>query len=76
MGTLGVHSLRSKDVQRTAMWTTVSTEELVPADHPLRTMRVVASAALDELLPVFAMIYSPSGRPSIAPEQHEQVGMP
>ncbi|MHB8229813.1 MAG: hypothetical protein ACYDG0_03365 [Vulcanimicrobiaceae bacterium] len=58
------------------MWTTVSTEELVPADHPLRTMRVVASAALDELLPVFAMIYSPSGRPSIAPEQHEQVGMP
>lgn len=34
MGRRGVHSLRSKDVQRTAMWTTVSTVELVPRRTP------------------------------------------
>lgn len=61
--------MRSKDVQHTAMWTSVSTEELVPADHPLRTMRVMVNAALDELNPVFAKLYSPLGRPSIAPEK-------
>lgn len=61
--------MRSKDVQRTAMWTTVSTEDLVPADHPLRTIRVMVNAALGELNPVFAKMYSPFGRPSIAPEK-------
>jgi transposase len=61
--------LRSKDVQHTAIWTTVSTEELVPLDHPLRTIRVMVNAALDELSPAFAKLYSPFGRPSIAPEK-------
>jgi transposase len=51
------------------MWTTVSTEELVPADHPLRDMRVMVNAALAELSPTFAKLYSPLGRPSIAPEK-------
>jgi transposase len=64
-----VRSLRSKDVQRTAMWTTVSTEELVPADHPLRATRLMVDAALRELSPIFAKLYSPVGRPSIAPEK-------
>ena len=61
--------MRSKDVQHTAIWTTVSTEELVPLDHPLRTIRVMVNAALDELSPAFAKLYSPFGRPSIAPEK-------
>jgi transposase len=61
--------LRAKDVQRTSMWTTVSTEDLVPADHPLRTIRVMVNAALEELSPTFAKLYSPFGRPSIAPEK-------
>jgi len=61
--------LRSKDVQRTTMWTTVSTEDLVPADHPLRSIRVMVNSALDELSPAFAKLYSPFGRPSIAPEK-------
>src|SRR5450759_252746 len=51
------------------MWTTVSTEELVPSDHPLRAIRVMVNAALDELSPAFAKLYSPYGRPSIAPEK-------
>ena len=61
--------MRSKDVQRTTMWTTVSTEELVPPDHPLRAIRVMVNSALDELSPAFAKLYSPFGRPSIAPEK-------
>ncbi len=61
--------MRSIDVQRTAMWTTVSTEELVPIDHPLRAIRVMVNAALDELSPAFAKMYSRIGRPSIAPEK-------
>jgi len=61
--------LRSKDVQRTAMWTTVSTESLVPANHPLREVRVMVNEALAKLSPTFAKMYSPFGRPSIAPEK-------
>jgi len=64
-----VGTMRSKDVQRTAIWKTVSTEELVPLDHPLRKLRVVVNSALYELSPAFAKIYSRFGRPSIAPEK-------
>jgi transposase len=61
--------MRSKDVQRTAMWTTVSTEELVPQDHPLRTIRAMVNEALRGLSPEFSKLYSRFGRPSIAPEK-------
>ncbi len=61
--------MRSKDVQRTAMWTTVSTEDMVPLDHPLRAIRVMVNAALTDLSPAFAKLYSPIGRPSIPPEK-------
>ncbi len=61
--------MRSKDIQNTSMWTTVSTEELVPADHPLRSMRAIVNDALSALSPRFSRIYSRLGRPSIAPEK-------
>ena len=61
--------MRSNDSQHTTMWTTVSTEDLVPSDHPLREIRVMVNAALDELSPTFAKLYSAFGRPSIAPEK-------
>jgi transposase len=51
------------------MWTTVSTEELVPDDHPLRPMRFIVNEALTALSPRFSRIYSRFGRPSIAPEK-------
>ncbi len=51
------------------MWTTVSTEDLVPADHPLRPMRVIVNDALNVLSPRFSKIYSRLGRPSVAPEK-------
>jgi transposase len=47
----------------------VNPEAMVPADHPLRTIRPLVNAALEHLSPAFDQIYSPIGRPSIAPEQ-------
>ncbi len=39
------------------------------ADHPLRAIRVIVNEALAALAPEFAALYSPIGRPSIAPEK-------
>src|SRR5580658_4534832 len=61
--------MRSKDVQKTAMWSYVSPEQRVPADHPLRSIREMANAALQSLSPDFARLYSKGGRPSIPPER-------
>ena len=47
----------------------VSAEERVPADHPLRAIRARVDAALADLSPVFARLYSDVGRPSIPPER-------
>src|ERR1035437_2182101 len=61
--------MRSKDIQKTAMWSYVSPEERVPADHPLRAIRGMVNAALRDLSPEFNKIYSAFGRPSIPPER-------
>jgi transposase len=51
-----------------AMLTTLSAEELIPADHPIRRIRVVVDAVLGELDDVFDAMYASSGRRSIPPE--------
>lgn len=51
-----------------AMLTTVSTEDLIPADHPIRKIRVVVDTVLAELDPVFDEMYATSGRRSVPPE--------
>jgi transposase len=47
---------------------TVSTEELIPVDHPIRRIRAVVDAVLAELDPVFDSMYAGSGRASVPPE--------
>jgi transposase len=47
----------------------VSLEERIPADHPLRTIRARAEAALKRLSPLFEQMYASGGRPSIPPER-------
>lgn len=47
----------------------VTTEDLVPADHPLRPLRKLVNDALAELSPKFSKLYASRGRPSIAPEK-------
>lgn len=51
------------------MFSYLSPEQRVPADHPLREIRRMTDAALRELSPRFERLYSRIGRPSIAPEK-------
>jgi transposase len=50
------------------MWCSVSTEDLVPADHPIRRIKPVVDGILARLEPTFNAMYSAIGRPSIPPE--------
>ena len=62
--------MRGDDLEEQgAMWSYVPMEQRIPADHPLRVMRPWVDAALQELSPRFAELYSRVGRPSIAPEK-------
>jgi transposase len=61
--------MRGKDIQQSAMFSYVSPEDRVPADHPLRPVRLIVDLALKELSPVFNRMYVAFGRPSIAPEK-------
>lgn len=40
------------------MLTTLSTEDLIPADYPIRKIRVVVDAVLGELDPIFESMYA------------------
>lgn len=44
-------------------------EQMVPAEHPLRRVKVLAEAALVELEETFSQMYSENGRPSVPPER-------
>lgn len=51
-----------------AMLTTLSTEELIPAAHPIRRIRRVVEDVLVELDGEFDAMYSTKGRRSVPPE--------
>src|SRR5512134_266607 len=61
--------MRGTDRQQAHLFSYVSPERRVPADHPLRPIRVMVDAALERLSPRFTALYAPAGRPSIAPEK-------
>jgi transposase len=63
------YTMRGLDYQQSSAFSYLSPEERVPANHPLRPIRVMMDAALAELSGVFDEIYSSTGRPSIAPEK-------
>jgi len=46
-----------------------SLDDRIPSDHPLRVMRTMVDAALEEMGPVFEGLYARTGRPSIPPER-------
>ena len=61
--------MRGHDEHPEGMFSYISAEKRVPADHPLRRIRGMLDAALQEMSPQFAALYSRHGRPSIAPEK-------
>lgn len=65
----GSVSMRGDDQDSGAMFSYVSPETRVRADHPLRPIRLMTDRALQQLSPRFARLYSEIGRPSIPPEK-------
>lgn len=61
--------MRGDDEQSGHLFSYVSPEQRVPADHPLRAIRRMTDAALRELRPALTALYPRHGRPSVPPEQ-------
>ena len=61
--------MRGADEQPGSMFSYVSLEERVPADHPLRAVHRITGQALKLLSPRFGRMYVNFGRPSIPPER-------
>jgi transposase len=61
--------MRGDDRETGYMFSYLSPEERVPADHPLRAIRRMTDVIFDRLSPRFDRLYSTMGRPSIAPEK-------
>lgn len=59
--------MRETPDRQLSMLSSLSTEDLIPADHPIRRIRVV-DEVLAELGPVFDAMYASSGRRSAPPE--------
>jgi transposase len=61
--------MRGSDERSGSLFSYVDLEARVGSDHPLRTIREVANAALGGLCADFTALYTNFGRPSIAPEK-------
>lgn len=60
--------MRGDDEQSGHLFSYLSPEQRVPADHRLRVIRQMTDAALDRLSSRFALLYAQTGRPSVPPE--------
>jgi hypothetical protein len=61
--------MRGADRRTEGLFSYVSCEKRVPADHPLRLILPITDAALVALNSEFHQLYALTGRPSIAPEK-------
>jgi transposase len=61
--------MRGDDPRHESMFSYVTPEVRVRADHPLRPIRQMTDAALARLSTRFDRLYSTTGRPSVPPEQ-------
>jgi transposase len=61
--------MRGPDQRSDFLFSYLSSEQRVPADHPLRPIRRMVDAALGRLTTEFEVLYTNFGRPSIPPEQ-------
>lgn len=61
--------MRGNDNTNGSLFSYVDLESRVPRRHPLRQIAVIVNDVLVELSPTFSSLYSPMGRPSIAPEK-------
>lgn len=61
--------MRGKTDRQITMLSLVTTNDLVPEDHPIREIKPMVDKALAELSPIFTRMYAETGRPSIPPER-------
>lgn len=61
--------MRRPDTTQHAMFSYRSLEERIPANHPLRKLRVLVDGILASMHATFEQLYSRTGRPSIPPER-------
>jgi len=61
--------MRGPDIQQETLFSTVSPEQRVPKDHPLRPIRRMVDVALKALDGEFNALYADLGRDSIPPEK-------
>jgi transposase len=61
--------MRGFEQQSDALFVYLSPESFVSKNHPLRPIRQMVDAAMENLSPVFSQMYSHTGRPSIPPER-------
>lgn len=61
--------MRGDDFQQAEMYSYISPEQRVPADHPLRAIREMTDRVLAGMSRRFDEMYAKTGRPSIAPEK-------
>jgi hypothetical protein len=60
--------MRGSPDPQLAMLSSLSTEDLISPDHPIRRIRVVVDAVLADLDATFDAMYSVGGRRSVPPE--------
>jgi|SRR5216684_5194006 len=61
--------MRGEERRQRAMLVVFDVEQRVAKDHPLRRIKELVDAVLQELSPLFDQMYSAVGRPSIPPER-------
>ena len=61
--------IRGDDKRQTAMFSYLTLEQRIPADHPARQIRELVDRALERMDGELEQLYSATGRPSIAPER-------
>jgi hypothetical protein len=69
----GSDYMRGPDEQTSHMFSYVSPEQRLRANHSLRAIRVMTDRVFAELSPRFPKMYSDIGRPPIPPEQLPRV---
>jgi transposase len=61
--------MRGKQVRQLAMLSSLSPEDLIPVEHPIRRIRRIVDVVLADLDGEFEAMYATGGRPSVPPEQ-------
>jgi transposase len=60
--------MRGSPERQAIILSALTSDQLVPADHPIRAIKPIADRALRDISPKLSQMYTQRGRPSIPPE--------